>query len=290
MQFPDDNIVETVYIPETDRGTLCISSQVGCTLACAFCQTGTLPVRRNLAGEEIVAQVLLAKDFLGDWSGRTDQRAVSNIVYMGQGEPLFNYRGVARSIEALSSPSGFGISRSRLIVSTSGVVPNIRRLADEFPQVSLAVSLHAPNDALRSRIMDVNARWPLPALLEALRYHQANPRANRLTFEYVLLAGFNDQPEHAEELARLLRPAFPGCVVNLIPFNPWLENSPFKTPPVSHAQRFQDVLMSRNISAPIRRSRGDRIQAACGQLSNKFLQSLLDQPQSRIEKREEKKI
>ena len=283
VEFGDKNAVETVYIPEKQRGTVCISSQVGCTLACSFCQTGTLPVKRNLASEEIVAQVLLAKDALNDWSGRTDDRIVSNVVYMGQGEPLYNYRSVAKSLEVLSSPSGLAISRHRIIVSTSGVVPGILRLAEEFPQVTLAVSLHAPNDELRSRVMDINRRWGMSELLAALKQHQSNPKSTRLTFEYVLLAGFNDQEHHALELARLLRPAFPNCNVNLIPFNPWPEDSPFQTPAISVAVKFQDILHSKNIAAPIRRSRGDKIQAACGQLSNKFLKSLLPTPKPRLD-------
>lgn len=282
----DDSGVEAVYIPEVDRGTLCISTQVGCSLRCKFCQTGEKIEKsrlRNLHSEEILSQVLLAKDELNDWSGDTSVRAVTNIVFMGQGEPLFNYRSVAKAIEVLSSPSSMSIGRPRIIVSTSGVVPNIYKLADEFPQVTLAVSLHAPNDELRSQIMDVNDRWNIATLMKALDYHQAQPKVQRLTFEYVLLAGVNDLEEHAHQLVDLIKPRFPSCIVNLIPFNSWLEDSPFKTPSIDSAVRFQDILTARGVPSPIRRSRGSEIQAACGQLSMQSVGSRSSEtPKSRL--------
>jgi len=254
---------EMVFIPETDRGTLCISSQVGCALDCAFCSTAQQGFNRNLSTAEIVGQVWLANRELGlDAEGH---RRVTNVVLMGMGEPLANFRNVVPAIRILLDDLGFDISRRRVTLSTSGLVPQIYKLAEEV-NCALAVSLHAPNDALRDELVPINRRHPIAELLEACWHYLDEQNGRSVTFEYVMLDGVNDQLEHARELVRLLkgRPA----KLNLIPFNPFPGTS-FRRSPMPVITRFRDELIQRGVLATIRRTRGDDIDAACGQLAGK---------------------
>ncbi len=255
--------IETVFIPEPDRGTLCISSQVGCALDCSFCATGAQGFNRNLRVDEIVGQVTYANSQLPARSN--GKPAVSNVVFMGMGEPLANYRNVLPVLELLSSDYAYGLSRRRVTVSTSGIVPHIDKLAIDC-NVALAVSLHAPNDALRDQLVPINKMHPIAELLEAC-WRYAEKRANRfITFEYVMLHEVNDTLTHASELADLLvgKPA----KVNLIPFNPF-DGNPYRRSASGTIRQFQDFLQKRGLVATTRRTRGDDIDAACGQLAGK---------------------
>jgi 23S rRNA (adenine2503-C2)-methyltransferase len=257
--------VEAVFIPEKDRGTLCISSQVGCALDCTFCATGAQGFNRNLNAAEIVGQVWHANKVLPRRDNDDADFAVTNVVFMGMGEPLANYRNVVPAIDLLISDLAYGISRRRVTVSTSGLVPNIDRLGDEC-NVSLAVSLHAPNNDLRDEIVPINKMHPIEKLLEAC-WRYAGKHANRfITFEYVMLNGVNDSIEHADELNALLsgNPA----KVNLIPFNPF-EGNEFSRSPPETISRFQNRLRKHGLVATTRKTRGEDIDAACGQLAGK---------------------
>ncbi len=253
--------VETVFIPEPGRGTLCISSQVGCALDCAFCATGAQGFNRNLTSAEIVGQVFVANKELP----RRDngEPAVTNVVFMGMGEPLANYRQVVPALELLISDWAFGLSRRRVTVSTSGIVPHLDKLGDDC-NVSLAVSLHAPNDELRDSIVPINKLHPIRDLLEACWRYAAKHSNRFITFEYVMLRGVNDSLAHADELCELLRNR--PAKVNLIPFNPF-PGTVFKRSSVDTIRHFQDRLRQRGIVATTRRTRGDDIDAACGQLA-----------------------
>jgi 23S rRNA (adenine2503-C2)-methyltransferase len=262
------NAVEAVYIPEDDRGTLCISSQAGCALDCAFCSTGHGGFNRNLSTAEIVGQLwlanrtLLAEGVAAPWvdAGRAP---ITNVVMMGMGEPLANFEPVVRALRLFVDDNAYGLSRRRVTVSTSGIVPMIDRLAREAP-VALAVSLHAPNDALRDRLVPINRVHPLATLLAAcLRYLEHAPR-DFVTFEYVMLDGVNDAPAQARELAALVRDV--PCKINLIPFNPF-PGGEFRRSPRARIAAFRDVLQSAGLVATIRKTRGDDIDAACGQLA-----------------------
>ena len=255
--------VETVFIPETSRGTLCISSQVGCALDCAFCATGAQGFNRNLAASEIVGQVWQAVGELPPRAG--GDSAVTNVVFMGMGEPLANYRNIVSAIEILLSDQAYGLSRRRVTVSTSGIVPQIDKLGDEC-NVSLAVSLHAPDDELRNRLVPINKRHPIAELLDCCWRYAAKHSNRFITFEYVMLRDTNDSPAHARELARLLknRPA----KVNLIPFNPF-DGNEFRRSRAEAIRRFQAILREQDIVTTTRRTRGDDIDAACGQLAGK---------------------
>jgi 23S rRNA (adenine2503-C2)-methyltransferase len=255
--------IETVFIPEPDRGTLCISSQVGCMLDCSFCATAQQGFNRNLTAAEIVGQVWLANRELGY---RPDaDRIVTNVVFMGMGEPLANYRNVVPALKILTDDFGFGLSRRRVTVSTSGIVPLMERLGQEC-NVALAVSLHAPDDALRNELVPINRRYPIAELLEACWRYAEHYYGRFITFEYVMLDGVNDQPAHARELARLMR-GRPGKV-NLIPFNPF-PGTRYRRSPVAAIERFREILLQQGVRATIRRTRGDDIDAACGQLAGR---------------------
>jgi len=261
------NAVETVFIPEDDRGTLCISSQAGCAVGCRFCSTGHQGFSRNLTTGEIVAQLWHAEFFLRKHLN-TSERVISNVVMMGMGEPLQNYSALVPALRVMLDDHGYGLSRRRVTVSTSGVVPMIDRLAADVP-VALAVSLHAPNDALRDSLVPLNRKYPLAELLDAcLRYLPAAPR-DFITFEYCMLDGVNDQPEHAAQLLALLKghggKGVP-CKVNLIPFNPF-PDSGLKCSPKSVVLAFGQVLIAAGIVTTVRKTRGDDIDAACGQLA-----------------------
>ena len=265
--------IECVYIPESDRGTLCVSSQVGCTLTCTFCHTGTQRLVRNLTSREIVLQLLVARDRLGDFPGRvvpTDGlipsgegvRAVSNIVFMGMGEPLYNLDGVRDAVGVLSDGDGLSLSRRRITVSTSGVVPQIGALGRDVGPM-LAISLHAVRDELRDELVPLNRKYPLAELLDACRAYPGVSNARRITFEYVMLKGVNDSPGDARELVRLLK-GIPAKI-NLIPFNPW-PGARYACSDWGTIERFSDIVFAAGYASPVRTPRGRDILAACGQL------------------------
>jgi 23S rRNA (adenine2503-C2)-methyltransferase len=264
LRFPDGEEVETVHIPEEDRGTLCVSSQVGCTLTCSFCYTGTQRLVRNLTADEIVGQVMIARDALGEWPSPQDERQVTNIVLMGMGEPLYNYENVAAALKIIMDPEGLSISRRKITLSTSGVVPMIRRCGEELA-VNLAVSLHAVRDDIRDRLVPLNRKYPIADLLEACRGYPGASNARRITFEYVMLKGINDSPGDARELVRLL--AGIPAKVNLIPFNPW-PGAPYECSSDKAIEAFSDIVFAAGYSAPVRTPRGRDILAACGQLKS----------------------
>jgi len=264
LRFPDGEEVETVHIPEEDRGTLCVSSQVGCTLTCSFCHTGTQRLVRNLTCAEIVAQVMIARDALDEWPSPQDDRQLTNLVLMGMGEPLYNYENVAAALKIVMDPEGLSISRRKITLSTSGVVPRIRRCGTELA-VNLAVSLHAVRDDIRDRLVPLNRKYPIAELLDACRTYPGATNARRITFEYVMLKGINDSPSDARELVRLL--AGIPAKVNLIPFNPW-PGAPYECSSEATIAAFSDIVFSAGYSAPVRTPRGRDILAACGQLKS----------------------
>ena len=259
--------VECVYIPETDRGTLCVSSQVGCTLTCSFCHTGTQRLVRNLTAGEIVGQIMVARDRLNDWADRvtpTGSRLVTNVVMMGMGEPLYNFEAVRDALLIVSDNEGIGISRRRITLSTSGVVPNIARTGAEIGCM-LAVSLHAVRDDLRNELVPLNRKYPIAQLLEACRTYPGVSNARRITFEYVMLKGVNDSLADAKELVRLLK-GIPAKI-NLIPFNPW-PGSNYECSDFEQIEKFSDVVFNAGYASPVRTPRGRDILAACGQLKS----------------------
>lgn len=269
LSLPDGQEVETVYIPEEDRGTLCVSSQVGCTLTCKFCHTGTQRLVRNLSPAEIVGQIMVARDDLGEWPKDDSEvpaegRKITNIVLMGMGEPLYNYDNVATAMKIAMDNEGLSISKRKITLSTSGVVPEMERCGREL-DVNLAVSLHATDDETRSKIMPINNKYPLKMLLDACRNYPGTHNARRITFEYVMLKGVNDSDQDAKRLIRLLKDI--PAKVNLIPFNPW-PGSFFECSDAARIKRFADILSAAHISSPVRATRGDDILAACGQLKS----------------------
>ena len=257
--------IESVFIPGVGRaGALCVSSQVGCTLNCTFCHTGTQPLVRNLTAPEIVAQVQVCRDDLGEWPSPKADRQLSNVVFMGMGEPLYNLENVADAMDLISDGEGIALSRRRITVSTSGVVPELTRLG-ETTQAMLAISLHATNDALRDELVPINRRYPIAELMAAIKAYPGLSNARRVTFEYVMLKGVNDSPAEARELMRLIR-GIPAKI-NLIPFNPW-PGSPYECSNWSAIERFAAILNSGGYASPIRTPRGRDILAACGQLKS----------------------
>ena len=316
VKFFDGREVEVVFIPEETRGTLCISSQVGCTLACKFCHTGTQTWVRNLEAGEIIAQILIAKDLIGDWpmnkkrqsdsslerarsekfeemtrrkelssvsvfkdtcAAETTQQqsqnsnfkgysGISNIVFMGMGEPFFNYENVAKAVKILNDADGLDFANRRVTISTSGLVPEILRCAEEL-KTNLAISLHATNDALRTDIMAINKKYPLAELLTACKtYNRLNPN-QKITFEYVMLKGVNDQEIHAQELIKLIKKFNLNVKINLIPFNPW-NGCEYDRSAEEGIKKFQQILKNADLISPIRKTRGDDVLAACGQLKS----------------------
>jgi len=264
LRSPDGQEVESVHIPEAARGTLCVSSQVGCTLTCRFCHTGTQRLVRNLSAAEIVGQLMVARDELGDWPSPKADRQLTNLVMMGMGEPLYNYDNVAKAIRIVMDGEGIAISKRKITLSTAGVVPAMRRCGEELG-VNLAVSLHAVSDELRDEIVPLNRKYPLAELLAACRDYPGVHNARRITFEYVLLKGVNDSLADAREMARLLK-GIPAKV-NLIPFNPW-PGAPFECPSAEVIERFAQILFEGGLTAPVRQPRGQDIMAACGQLKS----------------------
>ncbi|MEY9592379.1 23S rRNA (adenine2503-C2)-methyltransferase [Bradyrhizobium yuanmingense] len=257
--------VECVYIPETDRGTLCVSSQVGCTLNCAFCHTGTQRLVRNLTAGEIVGQVMVARDRLNDWADREDgTRRVTNIVMMGMGEPLYNFDAVRDALLIVGDNEGIGISRRRITLSTSGVVPNIVRAGEEIG-VMLAISLHAVRDELRNELVPLNRKYPIKELLQACRDYPGASNARRITFEYVMLKGVNDSLDDAKLLVKMLK-GIPAKI-NLIPFNPW-PGTAYESSDWDQIEKFSEYIFNAGYSSPVRTPRGRDILAACGQLKS----------------------
>ena len=260
--------VEAVYIPEESRGTLCISSQVGCTLTCSFCHTGTQKLVRNLTAGEIVGQVMVARDDLGEWpvpgAPKNETRLISNVVLMGMGEPLYNFDNVRDAMRVVMDGEGLSLSRRRITLSTSGVVPEIARTAEEIGCL-LAVSFHATTDAVRDRLVPINKRWNIDTLLGALRDYPRLSNSERITFEYVMLKGINDSDEDARRLVRLIR-GIPAKI-NLIPFNEW-PGAPYERSDWARIEAFADIIFKAGYASPIRTPRGEDIMAACGQLKS----------------------
>lgn len=273
MAMADGQEIETVYIPENDRGSVCVSSQIGCTNQCTFCHTGTMRLVRNLNAGEIIMQVMLAKDHMKDWYNDGDvrptneepiKRAITNIVIMGMGEPFFNYDEVAKALKIIMDDNGIGIGRRKITLSTSGVVPLIERCGEELG-VNLAISLHAVTDKLRSELIPLNKKYPIAELLEACRNYPAASNARRITFEYVMLKGVNDSLDDAKELVRLLKDI--PAKINLLPYNPW-PGSPYECSSRNAIQRFGDFVNAAGYASPVRNPRGRDIMAACGQLKS----------------------
>ena len=264
FKLHDGHEIETVYIPETERGTLCISSQVGCTLNCTFCHTGTMRLVRNLEPHEIVGQLVAVRDDLKDWQDNEAKRAVSNIVMMGMGEPLYNTDHVINALNVMSDGDGTALSKRRITLSTSGVVPEIARVGDATG-VMLAISLHAVRDDLRNELVPLNKKYPIEELLDACRAYPGLSNARRITFEYVMLKDVNDSDADAHELVRLLS-GIPAKI-NLIPFNPW-PGSPYECSSRNRIMKFADIVNHAGYASPVRTPRGRDIMAACGQLKS----------------------
>jgi 23S rRNA (adenine2503-C2)-methyltransferase len=261
--------IETVFIPETDRGTLCISSQVGCTLTCSFCHTGTQKLVRNLNPSEMIGQVLIAREDLNEWPTVKDNRVgqprkLSNIVLMGMGEPLYNFDAVRDAMNIAMDPAGIALSRRRITLSTSGVVPEIRKVGDEIGCM-LAISFHATTDEVRNKLVPINKRWNINQLLQALRDYPRLSNSERITFEYVMLDKVNDSDEDAKRLIALIK-GIPAKI-NLIPFNEW-PGAPYKRSSNNRIRAFADIIHNAGYSSPIRKPRGEDIMAACGQLKS----------------------
>ena len=263
IRVASGSCVETVFIPDGGRGTLCVSSQAGCSLDCSFCSTGKQGFNSDLTVAEIIGQVWLAARHFGNVPAKID-RAITNVVMMGMGEPLMNFDNVVDSMDLMMDDFGYGLSKRRVTLSTSGVVPKLRELA-KVSDVSLAVSLHAPNDELRNVLVPINRKYPLTELLQAIDEYMSSLPDNRrvVTIEYTLLAGVNDQPEHVNQLIALLRDV--PCKINLIPFNPF-PHSGYERPSGNAVRRFQEALQQAGFNATVRKTRGDDIDAACGQL------------------------
>jgi 23S rRNA (adenine2503-C2)-methyltransferase len=269
LRFHDGNEAETVNIPETDRGSVCVSSQVGCTLTCTFCHTGTQPLVRNLTPAEIVGQFMVARDSYGEWPTPTAdaQRMLSNIVMMGMGEPLYNFDNVVTALKIVMDDQGIALSRRRITLSTSGVVPMIAKVGEAL-DVNLAVSLHAVSDEVRDTLVPINRKWPIAELLKACADYPGARNSRRITFEYAMLKGVNDSDADARELVRILTPIH--AKVNLIPFNPW-PGAPYECSSNNRIHRFAEIVNDGGLSAPVRTPRGRDIFAACGQLKSASL-------------------
>ncbi len=274
LRFADGNEAETVNIPEEDRGSVCVSSQVGCTLTCSFCHTGTQPLVRNLAPDEIVGQFMVARDSYGEWPTPTADatRMLSNIVMMGMGEPLYNFDNVVTALKIVMDDQGIALSRRRITLSTSGVVPMIPKVGEAL-DVNLAVSLHAVSDDVRDTLVPINRKWPIAELLRACADYPGARNSRRITFEYAMLKGVNDSDADARELVRLLTPIH--AKVNLIPFNPW-PGAPYECSSNNRIHRFAEIVNDGGLSAPVRTPRGRDISAACGQLKSESVRGRRD--------------
>ncbi|MFT6077646.1 MAG: 23S rRNA (adenine2503-C2)-methyltransferase [Rickettsiales bacterium] len=277
IKFSDCREAEMVFIPEEDRGTLCISSQIGCTLTCKFCHTGTQMLVRNLSAGEITAQLMLARDLLDDWQTKISQkndgengemgvRKITSLVFMGMGEPFFNYNQVKKATDILNDSNGINFSKRKITISTSGVVPEILKFSDEIKTV-LAISLHATNDESRSKIMPLNKKYPLKELMKACQYYVLKNPNGRITFEYVTLAGINDSDEDAFKLVQMLKTYKLPALLNLIPFNPWA-GSEFVCSSRNRIMAFGRIVKNAGYAVTIRKTRGQDVMAACGQLKS----------------------
>jgi 23S rRNA (adenine2503-C2)-methyltransferase len=267
LKFQDGQEAEAVHIPEEDRGTLCVSSQVGCTLTCKFCHTGTQRLVRNLGAGEIVGQVMNARDALGEWPSPQDGRLLSNIVMMGMGEPLYNYDNVAKALKIVMDHEGISISKRKITLSTAGVVPMIGKAGAELG-VNLAISLHAVTDELRDKIVPINKKYPIAELMQACRDYPTLNNARRITFEYVMLKDVNDSPTDARALVKLIKDI--PAKVNLIPFNPW-PGAPFERSTNAAISKFAEIVFNAGYASPVRTPRGEDIMAACGQLKSESI-------------------
>lgn len=269
LKFADGQEAETVHIPEESRGTLCVSSQIGCTLSCSFCHTGTQRLVRNLTAGEIVGQVMIARDALGEWPSTQETRFVSNIVMMGMGEPLYNYENVAKALKIIMDGEGISLSRRRITLSTSGVVPLIEQCGEELG-VNLAISLHAVTNELRDKLVPLNKKYPIEMLLAACRSYPASSNSKRITFEYVMLKDINDSLADARRLVQLIR-GIPAKV-NLIPFNPW-PGTEYECSSWTRIKAFAEIVNDAGYASPVRTPRGDDILAACGQLRSESIRA-----------------
>jgi 23S rRNA (adenine2503-C2)-methyltransferase len=276
LGFADGQEAETVHIPEEDRGTLCVSSQIGCTLTCRFCHTGTQRLVRNLSAAEILGQIMLARDSLQEWPSPPDGRLISNIVMMGMGEPLYNYDNVAKALRIIMDGEGISISKRKITLSTAGVVPMIRRAGAELG-VNLAISLHGVTDELRDKIVPINKKYPIAELMDACRSYPGLSNARRITFEYVMLKGVNDSPADARALIKLIEGV--PAKVNLIPFNAW-PGAPFECSSNAAITAFSDIVFEAGYASPVRTPRGRDIMAACGQLKSESIRQRKTAPKT----------
>ena len=265
FKLEDGNEIETVYIPDKNRGTICISSQVGCSLSCSFCHTGTMKFSRNLSTSEILGQVMYVKNFLKDWKNKSDKKKITNIVFMGMGEPFLNYDNVIKSINVLTNQKGLAFSKRKVTLSTSGVVPRIIDFKEDS-DVNLAVSFHAAFDEIRDILVPINKKWPIENLLKALKEYSKKRKHKRITFEYIMLEGINDSIKDAKELVKLIKPF--KAKINLIPFNPW-PGSNYKASSPDQIKVFKKLILEEGkLVATVRLPRGDDVLAACGQLKS----------------------
>ena len=265
FELEDGKEIETVYIPDKNRGTICVSSQVGCSLSCSFCHTGTMKFSRNLSTSEILGQVMYVKNILKDWNNKTDKKKITNIVFMGMGEPLLNYDNVIKSINVLTDQKGLAFSKRKVTLSTSGVVPRILDFKEDS-DVNLAVSFHAAFDEIRDILVPINKKWPIENLLKALKEYSKKRKQKRITFEYIMLEGINDSIKDAKELIKLIKPF--KAKINLIPFNPW-PGSNYKASSPDQIKVFKKLILEEGkLVATVRLPRGDDVLAACGQLKS----------------------
>ena len=265
FKLEDGKEIETVYIPDKNRGTICVSSQVGCSLSCSFCHTGTMKFSRNLSTSEILGQVMYVKNILNDWDNKSDKKKITNIVFMGMGEPLLNYDNVIKSINVLTDQKGLAFSKRKVTLSTSGVVPKILDFKEDS-DVNLAVSFHAAFDEIRDILVPINKKWPIAKLLDALKEYSKKRMHKRITFEYIMLEGINDSIKDAKELVKLIKPF--KAKINLIPFNPW-PGSNYKASSPDQIKVFKKFILDEGkLVATVRLPRGDDVLAACGQLKS----------------------
>ena len=265
FELEDGNEIETVYIPDKNRGTICVSSQVGCSLSCSFCHTGTMKFSRNLSTSEILGQVMYVKNFLKDWKNKSDKKKITNIVFMGMGEPFLNYDNVIKSINVLTNQKGLAFSKRKVTLSTSGVVPRIIDFKEDS-DVNLAISLHSAFDEIRDILVPINKKWPIENLLKALKEYSKKRKHKRITFEYIMLEGINDSIKDAKELVKLIKPF--KAKINLIPFNPW-PGSNYKASSPDQIKVFKKLILEEGkLVATVRLPRGDDVLAACGQLKS----------------------
>lgn len=265
LEMEDGKEIETVYIPDKNRGTICVSSQVGCSLSCSFCHTGTMKFMRNLSMSEILGQVLFVKNVLQDWNNKAERKKITNIVFMGMGEPLLNYDNVLKSINVLTDEKGLAFSKRKITLSTSGIVPKILEFKEDS-DVNLAISLHAVFNEVRNILVPINKKWPIETLLEALKDYSKNKMHKKITFEYIMLEGINDAIKDAKELIRLIKPL--RAKINLIPFNPW-PGANYRASSPDQIKLFKKFILEEgNLVATVRLPRGEDVLAACGQLKS----------------------